>query len=249
MIEPSILEVAPEGAPITAGLFTAALALAHLFMGAWETIEFDQKRQWLSAAGGATVAYVCVLLLPEVSEAALRVGELRGEALLAEQYVYLMALAGFVIFYGVEVAVAHRASDDLEDTSLVFWAHVAIFALYSGLIGYLLFHQETTGVLNQFFYALAMGLHFGITDYGLRRHHGRDFDRIGRWILAEATLVGGGVGVVLEIGDLVLSTLFGFVAGAVVLNVIKEELPESTESRFLAFALGAAVYTVVLVLA
>jgi len=232
--------------PIESGLFAVALALVHLLTGRWEETGFERERPLLSAAGGATVAYVFVLLLPEVSEAALSVGELRGEALLAEQYVYLLTLLGFLVFYGVEVAVAHRTGDDVEGSSFVFWAHILIFALYSGLIGYLLFHQEVEGVSNLFFYALAMGLHFGITDYGLRRHHGREFDRVGRWILAGGTLLGGGVGLAFEVSGLLLSTLFGFVAGAVVLNVLKEELPELSEARFVAFAFGAFAYTVIL---
>jgi hypothetical protein len=231
-----------------AALFTVALALVHVLMGRWGVTEFGRKRQLLSAAGGATVAYVFVLLLPEVSEAALTVGELRGDALIAEQYVYLLALLGFVGFYGVEVAVAHRAGD-VAESSVVFWAHVAVFALYSALIGYLLFPQEASGLSNLFFYWLAMALHFGITDHGLRRHHGADFDRTGRWILAAATLFGGGLGLLVEVGGLLLSTLFGFVAGAVVLNVLKEELPDLAESRFVAFALGALLYSVVLLFA
>jgi hypothetical protein len=40
--------------------------------------------------------------------------------------------------------------------------------------------------------------------------------------------------------------LFAFLAGGVVLNVLKEELPEERESRFWAFALGAASYTALL---
>lgn len=242
-------EAATESFPVAAGIFTVALALVHLLAGHRWFVDFDAKRPWLSAAGGATVAYVFVLLLPEVSEAALVVGERREEGLLAEQYVYLTVLVGFVLFYGIEVAVAHRTGEDVEGSSLVFWAHVAVFALYSGLIGYLLFYQEVPGVENLFFYALAMGLHFGITDFGLRRYHGADFDRAGRWLLAGATLLGGVVGLVLELGGLLLATLFGFVAGAVVLNVIKEELPDLNESRFLAFAAGALAYTVVLLFA
>jgi hypothetical protein len=40
----------------------------------------------------------------------------------------------------------------------------------------------------------------------------------------------------------VLSLVLAFVAGGVILNVLKEELPEERESRFWAFALGAAGY-------
>jgi hypothetical protein len=40
--------------------------------------------------------------------------------------------------------------------------------------------------------------------------------------------------------------LTAFLAGAVIMNVLKEELPEERESRFWVFALGAAFYTVIL---
>ncbi|WP_440991785.1 hypothetical protein [Haloarchaeobius baliensis] len=248
-LTPTLLQEATTGGfPVAATLCTVALALVHLLASHRRYLAYERRRPLLSAAGGSTVAYVFVLLLPEVSEMALVVGELRGEALLAEQIVYLMALFGFVLFYGVEVVVAQRASDEVQAEPLVFWAHVAVFAVYSALIGYLLFHQEVPGLSNLLFYALAMGLHFGISDHGLRRYHGEEFDRTGRWILAGATLVGGGLGLLLDSGGLLLSMLFGFVAGAVILNVIKEELPDLRESRFMAFVAGALAYTLVLLL-
>ena len=40
--------------------------------------------------------------------------------------------------------------------------------------------------------------------------------------------------------------LTAFLAGGVVMNVLKEELPEERESRFWAFALGTALYTMLL---
>jgi hypothetical protein len=43
-----------------------------------------------------------------------------------------------------------------------------------------------------------------------------------------------------------LAVLFAFLGGVVILNVIKEELPQEQESLFWAFALGAALYTALL---
>jgi len=237
---------AAGGTPLAAGLFTVALALVHLFAGRLR-LSAGRRRRWLSAAGGASVAYVFVLLLPEVSEAALLVGERLGEAFLAEQLVYLAALVGFVAFYGIEVTVAHRRGD-VEISTPVYWGHLLVFALYSALIGYLLFNQERPGFASLFFYALAMALHFAVTDHGLRRHHGAAFDRVGRWILAGSTVVGAIAGAVFEVSGLTVAILYGFVVGAVVLNVLKEELPDLVDSRFVAFSLGAAAYSVVLLL-
>jgi hypothetical protein len=47
---------------------------------------------------------------------------------------------------------------------------------------------------------------------------------------------------------LAVSLLLAFLAGAIVLNVIKEELPAERESRFWAFGVGVVGYTVVLLL-
>ncbi|WP_180381094.1 MULTISPECIES: hypothetical protein [Fischerella] len=43
-----------------------------------------------------------------------------------------------------------------------------------------------------------------------------------------------------------IALLFTFLAGGVILNILKEELPEERKSRFWAFALGAGIYTVLL---
>jgi hypothetical protein len=67
-------------------------------------------------------------------------------------------------------------------------------------------------------------------------------------VLAGCTLAGGAVGITVDTRGLGLAMLFAFVAGALVLNVIKEELPEVDESRFAAFLVGAVVYAVLLLL-
>jgi zinc transporter ZupT len=45
-----------------------------------------------------------------------------------------------------------------------------------------------------------------------------------------------------------IGLLFAFLAGGIVLNVLKEELPEDRESQFWAFVVGAAVYSAVLLI-
>lgn len=248
MIPALVTETTTGDLTIAAALFSVALALVHLVSGRWQFAGPDLLRRLLSFAGGASVAYVFVLLLPEVSEAALAVGTMEGTAFLAEQRVYEATLLGFVVFYGVEVFVTQRRGKDVETSSLVFWGHIVVFSIYSGLIGYLLFHQEVETVFNLFYYALAMALHFSVTDYGLRQHHGETYYRIGRWMLAGSTLVGGVIGFYGELDPLPLSMLTGFLAGAIVLNIIKEELPDIDESRFGAFAVGTIVYTLLIAL-
>ena len=114
----------------------------------------------------------------------------------------------------------------------MFWLHIASFAVYNALIGYLLMHREEPDMDNLFLYSLAMALHFVVNDFGLRENHKHIYDHIGRWILAAAVIVGWVIGSGTEIGEAAIAVLFAFIAGGIVLNILKEELPEERESRF-----------------
>lgn len=237
--------------PVAAAVFTLWFVVVHLTTGRWGYVDWqflhpERRRLLLSAAGGASVAYVFILILPEMSEAAALVGELGLGVFFAEQLVFLVALLGFTLFYGVEVAVTQRRGESAETSGAVYWTHLLVFTAYSATIGYLLFHQERAGLANLFFYALAMALHFGITDYGLHRHYGTAFDTTGRVILAAGTIVGAVIGFLTEIDPFGLAMLFGFLAGGIVFNVLKEELPDLTDSRFAAFTVGALLFVVLL---
>jgi zinc transporter ZupT len=67
-------------------------------------------------------------------------------------------------------------------------------------------------------------------------------------LLAAGVLAGWAIGVATAISEAALALLFAFLAGGIVLNVLKEELPEERESRFWAFALGLSAYAALLLL-
>ena len=118
-------------------------------------------------------------------------------------------------------------------------------AVYTTLIGYLFFHRLAAGLEDLLLFFVAMALHFVVNDHGLREHHKDAYLRKGRWVLA-AAIVLGCVRLLTEIPEVAIAVLTAFLAGGVIMNVLKEELPEERESRFWAFALGAAFYTVIL---
>ena len=234
-----------------APLLALGLAVVHLFAGRLWFLDGLPRSRGLSFAGGVSVSYVFVHLFPEVQEAgaAIHKSEFGPLALFAEHHVYLVALAGFVIFYGLErlaqVGGGREASDPNPD---VFWLHVGSFGAYNALVGYLLIHREEAGLTSLFLFFVAMALHFIVNDHGLREHHGALYRRRGRWLLAAAVLLGTGIGLTVAVPEGVLAVLFAFLAGGVVLNVIKEELPEERESRFPAFAAGTAGYAALLLI-
>lgn len=65
-------------------------------------------------------------------------------------------------------------------------------------------------------------------------------------MLAAAPLLGWALGVWATVAPLAISALFAFLAGGIVLSVLKEELPEKRQSHFSAFALGAGLYAALL---
>ena len=236
------------------------LAAIHLYSGRMRFLDVLPRSRWLSVAGGISVAYVFVHLLPDLAEEQGTMREAAGEGFsegfnFLEYHVYLVALIGLAAFYGLERSAKtsrrrKRTAGDEDSTEAgVFWVHAASFTVYNALIGYLLLHREEPGVWSLILFAFAMGVHFVVNDYGLRRDHKGTYDMIGRWVLAAGILVGWVVGLFFEVSEAAIAVLFGFLAGGVIMNVLKEELPEDHESRFWAFALGATAYAVILLVA
>lgn len=247
---------------VISGLLAVGLALIHLFSGRLRLLRAAPRSRWLSSGGGVSVAYVFVHVLPDLSEAQTTVREsLSAELTFLEHHVYLLALLGLAVFYGLERAAKlsrrqNQVMDNRDVTSdEVFWLHITSFGLYNALIGYLLLHREVPAVTDLLLFAIAMSLHFMVNDYGLRSHHKYMYDRSGRWILAAAVIAGWAIGS----GTVLTNTaapswsvgtaiLYSFLAGSIMLNVLKEELPEEHDSCFWCFTLGAAGYTALLLM-
>lgn len=237
---------------ISTTLIVVGLALTHLFCGKLRFVKTPRSR-WLSIAGGVSVAYVFVHILPELSKHQSVLSETENGLInYLEHHVYLLALLGLSIFYGLE-KMAIKSRDTQEKvgkgdftTQGVFWVHIASFAVYNALIGYLLMHREESDIQSLLLYSLAMALHFVVNDFGLRENHKHIYDSIGRWILAAAIITGWVIGSVTNLEEAMIAVLFAFLAGGIVLNVLKEELPEERDSCFWSFLLGVVVYSVLL---
>lgn len=215
-----------------------ALALVHLSAGGLRFLDAMPRSRWLSAAGGVSVAYVFLHLLPELAER-------RAEGVA----VYPFALAGLVAYYALERAVRVRrngdeSGDDRATADGIFRLHIASFALYNGVIGYTLAAEERESLV---LFSMAMALHFVVSDHGLRHAHRRAYDRIGRWIVSGSVVAGWAIGSAFELPPAAATVALALLGGAIVLNVLKEELPEERQSRILPFAGGAAAYGALLV--
>lgn len=239
------------------GLATVvALAIAHLAPPRLRFVRYVPRSWILSVAGGISVSYVFVHLLPDIADAQEAVGESVPAVLGGiERHVYVLALAGLVGFYGLHRAALVSRSADGGTTGregaspAAFWLSIGSFTLYNGIIGYLVVRRaEASSGTDLALFAVALGVHFLVTDLGLRHHHARRYDHLGRPILVAALFLGWTAGVAVEVTEAAVGAAIAFLGGGIVLNVLKEELPEERASRFGAFAAGAAGYAAVLLL-
>jgi hypothetical protein len=246
---PAATEPAALGPTLLVALVFAAI---HLLGRALTFLRTTPRSVWLSAAGGISVAYVFVHILPEFAhhqhEFDLRGGPL-GLLDTSERHVYFVALVGLAAFYGLD-SLARASARGLgrghRPSRHVFWIHLAAYAAFNVLIGYLLLHREEPGLYGLLTYAVAMAMHFVVADQSLRRQFSPAYDGIGRWLLAAAPLLGWALGATLAVAPLAVAAMFAFLAGGIVLSVLKEELPEEHESHFWAFALGTGLYAALL---
>jgi hypothetical protein len=239
--------------PLRSFLAVTGLALVHLLAGKMRFLDVIPRSRFLSFAGGMSVAYVFVRLLPELHEAQGVLAEAGGEALeFLKHHVYLLALLGFTVFYGLERAAEVSRTRQREEVATdrtsagFFWLHIVSFAFFNALIGYLMIQWEVLGFGWMALFFVAMALHFVVNDYGLRQHHKDLYHRRGRWVLAATVYLGWILGMTVQLPEALIALPLAFVAGGVMLNVLKEELPKERESRFSAFALGVVFYSVLL---
>lgn len=228
---------------------TLLLVSIHLFTHRLRFTEIPRSK-WLSFAGGVSVAYVFVHLLPELEEWQSIYAEAGGiNADFLAHHLYIVTLTGLVLFYGLERTVKRKQEPEeaTENPVGIFWVHIASFAMYNFLIGYLLVHREEKELSSLWIFFLAMGAHFIVNDCGLIFHHQKIYVQKGRWLVSLATLAGWLLGIVTSLHELFIAALFAFLAGGVILNVMKEELPAERKSNFTAFLVGAASYTLLLI--
>jgi hypothetical protein len=236
-------------------VFITTLGLIHIFTGRLGWIDTLPQRRWLSFGAGVSLAYVFVDVLPILSAGQSSLQNATGVIFDAlTHHVYLIALAGLATFYALELLAKRSRADNRADSQAdctspgVFWVHTISFALYNALLGYLLREAEHHGLLACLLLFIALALHFTVNDHALRSHHKSLYDHYGRWLLAAAVVGGYLVGTLYMVDEATIAILWAFVAGGLILNVIKDELPEQRDTSLSAFVIGMAGYAALLVI-
>lgn len=246
------MELSVGGSIVAALPVTAVLAAVHVAAPHIRRFPLVPERATGSFAGGMAVAYVFLHLLPELAAGNEAVAELLGETMrvtpLLELSIFVVALAGFSAFYGLE-RLAHRSGVErgVEASDGVFRLHLGSFLLYNALITYTMPLRLRTGIVFALLFAVAMALHFVLTDRGLEEHYQKRFENRGRYALGAGLIAGWLLGwVAAPTSTVVVSLLTAVLAGSILLNVFKEELPAGGRSSFPWFLAGVVLYATLL---
>lgn len=216
------------------------LAALHLFAPRWRADALEHPIG-LSIAGGVSVAYVLVHLLPELAQE-------QREWLVAwthprfhwlDRQVYLAALIGLLIGLGIDYLTEERRAPGPR-----FWLNLTLAGAYNVIIGAVAFRGHTSMALV--FAVVAFGAHSLVSDHSLHVRYGDAFVRYGRWVLAGALLLGWALTVAIEPHLVVIAALLGLLSGGMILSALGEELPAKHEGRFSYFVIGATSYAVLL---
>ena len=243
----------------TATLFVAVgLGAVHIFGDRIAAVLSDSHHRWLSVGGGTTVAFIFLYLLPELDYFR-RILEEHPATGQIDRLLYLSMLGGVIVYYGLEHLGYRFRQPMLDDDSdgskngstighdYVFWLHMGWYGLYNAIIGALLLYGEQETVHGLVLYGMAIAIHFSTVDASMRRHHRQVYHGTGRWVLAATVVAGWALGYLLPLTTVAIAGAMAFVAGGLLINAVKDELPSSRRARFIPFLGGVIIFGTLLV--
>jgi len=223
------------------------LAFIHGFASRIPIGKFIPKKSWLSFSSGVSLGYVFLEIFPELSHAQEELIHSETPFLeYLENHIYILALLGLVIFYILEKMALSASANPNGDGSLFFWIHIFSFALLNGILGYLLQDLARHSLFSCIILFVALALHLFIIDESLCEHHRVPYDRIGRWVLVAAVIVGMALGQGMYLEEATVSIVWAFLAGSIILNVLKRELPSEQDTCIASFVVGVTTFSVLL---
>ncbi len=193
------------------------------------------RSKWLSLSSGMAVAFVFLALIPGMAADQQAVQQAAGIGGFLTKNICLSALVGLATFYGVERIVSTKRQQQEQPPEPgrdgAFLLAMTWFAVINVINGYLLVQEHRTLADLALFFT-AMALKFVVSDYGLPQAHQANCDRVGKWIVIAALGLGWLIGLVTDVHPVIVGLVRGFLAGGVILNVLKEEVAAERKAEY-----------------
>jgi hypothetical protein len=231
---------------------TLILILFH-YLSPWFANHLPGKgKVFISFAGGTAVAYVFLHMLPDLVEYNEPIGRFLAVSdwltPFTELSIYIVALCGFLLYYGLELAAETKQNTN-RSREILYVLHIGMFCLYNFLITYTMSLRAQISISATFLFTFAMALHFVLTDRKFSRLYPKKFKSLGRFILIVFLFVGWVSSVIFDpVNVVVAAFMLAFLAGSVLLNVFREELPDAGITNYWWFLIGSTIIAVLLLL-
>lgn len=229
-------------------LLVSLILMVFHYLSPWLAKHLPAKgRAFISFAAGTSVAYVFLDMLPNLVEYNKPIGQFLIANFhltrLTELAIYIFTLLGFGVFYGLDLLAESYQKND----NRLYVLHLLMFGVYNFLITYTMSLRVDVSLLATILFTLTMALHFVLGDQKFCRLYPLRFDRWGRFILIFCLFMGWLFSVIFDpVNVLVLAFLTSFLAGSVLFNVFREELPSSNLSSYPWFVLGVFMISICL---
>jgi hypothetical protein len=216
-------------------------ALIHIYANKIRKFDEMTQARFLSGGQGVAIAYVFITLLPKLCLNDTIVKQsLKGIFPYFEKHVYVMALAGFLLFFIVDRTRTESGKNKK------YWLSLCSYALFNFLVGYAVTDKNNPEVKPLALFTFAMGLHYFANDYSLNKNHGEKYTKSGKWILVFCLFMGWLVGYFASLSAVAIALVSAFIGGGMIMNVTRRELPMENPRNLQAFLICAVIYTVLL---
>jgi len=221
----------------------AVLSLVHLTVDKWRVLRGPNGHVWLSVSAGTALAYVFAYLLPKLgSIQATLIAPVGSTQTFLRNHVYLIALAGLLIYFALgssdEPTPSNRRGIGPSYSVLL---QLVGYSFYSLQLGYLAADLPEPALSSYLLVALILGIHLMGIDYHLSRRHPAPYRRLLRYAYTAALFVGWAGGIATTVLESTVMFSSTFVAGAIIITAIREELPGRGQPKPIAFFLATVV--------
>ncbi len=232
-------------------VITAVLISAHLFATRLVRITWIRSDYFLSFSAGISAAYVFLHMLPELVEGNATIGKLLAGfdqlTPFLDLAVFAIAMLGFVLYYGLGLHGEKKSPQGEANTA--FGVTMLFYALLNFCVAYSMPLRVQTGLAYTVIFTVAMGLHNVILDLHLMACFPNRYSRYGRLILAGSLAAGWGVSAISDpIHVMFVALMIAFLSGAILYQVLGQELAHQKARRFPYFVSGIVLVTVLLVM-
>lgn len=222
------------------------IAATHIFFPAIDRATVKYRRLLLPFVGGIAIGYVFLYMLPKLSDyTGLIIKKDAGGWEFAHYRLYLLALAGFLVYLAID-RLTVRAQVLEKRVRLV---QAAGFCMYNILTGYILYNLPRPGILPYILGTFALCLHFIGVDHQLRHWHEAAYDRYLRWLISISILAGWGLSMFFKLPKEFLMNATAFLSGGIIINVMTEEIPDSSKDRLAPFLAGVVCFVLITIIA